>query len=264
VTRATLALALALLLLLASAGPEGDAHRLTRSAPSAALGTKGPHPARAEPRPWGAAMRLSHPARPARPPSFLAARPRGPLRLRSRPGGRTLTNLAPRSEFGSSQRPGVVRTRGAWLGLTTPALGNGRLGWVRRSEVALARTRVSLRVDLSARVLILHRGRRQLRRLSVAIGSPQSPTPRGRFAVTDRLSGARFSPAYGCCILALSGHQPHPPAGWRSGNRLAIHGTQDPASIGRGASAGCLRAAEDDLRALMRAVPLGAPVFIHG
>ena len=79
----------------------------------------------------------------------------------------------------------------------------------------------------------------------------------------DKLSGAQYGPYYGCCILALSGHQPHTPAGWQGGDRLAIHGTDAPAAIGTPASAGCLRASDRDLRVLMRRVPLGAPVFIR-
>ena len=81
--------------------------------------------------------------------------------------------------------------------------------------------------------------------------------------MTDKLSGSRYGPYYGCCIVALSGHQPHLPAGWPGGDRLAIHGTDSPGAIGTAASAGCLRAADGDLRVLMRRVPLGTPVFIR-
>ena len=98
-----------------------------------------------------------------------------------------------------------------------------------------------------------HRGNRR----------PGSETPTGRFAVTDKLSGPRFGPYYGCCILALNGKQPNLPAGWQGGNRLAIHGTNSPGTIGAAASAGCLRAGDADLRLLMRRVPLGTPVFIR-
>ena len=63
-------------------------------------------------------------------------------------------------------------------------------------------------------------------------------------------------------MLALNGHQPKLPAGWSGGDRLAIHGTNSPGTIGTPASAGCLRAADADLRILIRRVPLGTPVFI--
>ena len=68
--------------------------------------------------------------------------------------------------------------------------------------------------------------------MSVAIGRPGSETPTGRFAVTDKLNGASFGSYYGCCVLALNGHQPKLPAGWSGGDRLAIHGTNSPGTIG--------------------------------
>jgi lipoprotein-anchoring transpeptidase ErfK/SrfK len=142
---------------------------------------------------------------------------------------------------------------------------NNRLSWVRRESpgIELRRTRWSLHADLSDRTLTLRKGRRRVHRMTVAVGRPGSETPTGRFAVTDKLSGSRYGPYYGCCILALSGHQPKTPPGWTGGNRLAIHGTDVPSTIGMAASAGCLRASDANLRPLMAKVPLGATVFIR-
>jgi hypothetical protein len=81
--------------------------------------------------------------------------------------------------------------------------------------------------------------------------------------VTDKLSGYNYGAFYGCCIVALSAHQPRLPAGWTGGDRVAIHGTNVPSSIGLASSAGCPHASDADLRVLMRKVPLGAPVFIR-
>jgi L,D-transpeptidase-like protein len=195
---------------------------------------------------------------------FLIARPRGgSLALRSAPGGAVLARLGATTEFGSPLRLGVVKQRGNWLGVVSTRLPNGRLGWVRTKEVRLSTTDISLTLDLSQRRLVLKRGDRVVRRMVVGIGRPSSPTPRGRFAVTDKLSGYRYSPAYGCCIVALSAHQPSLPGGWTGGDRIAIHGTNNPASIGVPSSAGCPHASYADMQALMRRVPLGAPVFIR-
>ena len=101
-----------------------------------------------------------------------------------------------------------------------------------------------------------------LRRLPVAVGRPGTETPLGRFAVTDKLRTRRADSPYGCCALALSGHQPKLLPGWPGGDRLAIHATPQAASVGQAASLGCMRAHTGDMRALMRAVPLGAPVFV--
>ena len=187
------------------------------------------------------------------------------IALRAKPNGRVVAHMSGSTEFGSPTVLSVVGSRGGWLGVTSTALPNGHVGWVKaKNGLQMRHTRIAIQVDLSRRALELRDGDRVLRTVRVAIGRPGSPTPRGRFAITDKLSGAQYGAYYGCCILALSGHQPHTPAGWQGGDRLAIHGTDAPGTIGTPASAGCLRAADRDLRVLMRRVPLGTPVFIRG
>ena len=122
---------------------------------------------------------------------------------------------------------------------------------------------MSVEIDLSRRTLILERGGRVVRKVTVGIGRSGSPTPVGRFAVTDKLSGDRYGPYYGCCIIALSAHQPNLPANWTGGNRIAVHGTNAPGSIGAASSAGCLHATDESMRYLMARLPLGTPVTIH-
>ena len=194
---------------------------------------------------------------------YGVVRVRRPLALRSRPRGPVVASAPSTTEFGSRGVAAVGARRGPWLGLVTSARPNNVLGWIRRDDpgVGLRRVAYSLHADLSERRLELRRRGRRLRRLSVAVGMPGSSTPTGRFAVTDKLNGANYSSYYGCCILALSGIQPNPPPG--VGNRLAIHGTNAPSTIGQAASAGCLRAGDADLAVLMRRVPLGTPVFIR-
>ena len=222
-----------------------------------------------------AATTLPAPPPPAPAPPAKQAKPRprpdlaivrGSVPLRSRPNGRLLARAAEeRTEFGSRRVMSVAARRGPWLGVVTTEMPNGELAWVNANHrgLSLRRTRYSLHADLSGRWLELRRGRRVIRRLTVAIGRPGTETPTGRFAVTDKLNGGSFGPYYGCCVLALNGHQPNLPAGWQGGNRLAIHGTNSPGTIGAAASAGCLRAADADLQVLMRRVPLGTPVFIR-
>jgi hypothetical protein len=188
----------------------------------------------------------------------------GSVPLRAHSGGRVVTRARARTEFGGRRVLGVAARRGAWLGVIATELPNGKLAWVNGQDdgLHLRRTAYSLHADLSGRWLELRRYGHRIRRMSVAIGRPGSETPTGRFAVTDKLSGASFGSYYGCCVLALNGHQPKLPAGWLGGDRLAIHGTDSPGTIGTPASAGCLRAADAGLRILMRRVPLGTPVFI--
>jgi lipoprotein-anchoring transpeptidase ErfK/SrfK len=210
------------------------------------------------------------PARPsptAAPRRFQVVRIRTgqSLALRSAPGGAAVARIGARTEFGSKRVLAVAAVRGRWLGVTATERPNGKLAWVdsRSGAVDLGRTRVSLHADLSSRRIELRIGRLTVARMSVAVGRPESPTPTGRFAVTDKLPGGRYAGYFGCCILALSGHQPNTPPGWTGGNRLAIHGTNAPGTIGDAVSAGCLRGSESDMKLLMRRVPVGTPVFIR-
>jgi lipoprotein-anchoring transpeptidase ErfK/SrfK len=194
----------------------------------------------------------------------LAARiPAGrSVALRARPDGRLLATVPARTEFGSPQTMAVAFRKGDWIAVRSPALGNRRVGWVRRRPLRLVRRPVRLEVDLSRRVLLVREESSVLRTISVAIGAPDTPTPTGRFYVTDKLPGVDFGSYYGCCILALSGRQPNLPEGWSGGDRLAIHGSPTP-TWGEAVSNGCLHAPEADLRYLMKTVPLGTTVRVH-
>lgn len=198
-------------------------------------------------------------------PAAVAARISGPVAVHVAPGASVSATLATRTEFGSPQTVAVVERRGRWLGVTTSALPNGQIGWIdaRAAGLSLRRIDMAVEIDLSRRLLTLERGGKVVRRIAVGIGRAGSPTPIGHFAVTDEISGERYGSYYGCCIIALSAHQPNLPVGWRGGNRIAIHGTNVPASIGVASSAGCLHATDRDLRYLMARLPLGTPVTIH-
>lgn len=189
------------------------------------------------------------------------ASPRGSsLALRAAPGStRVLARLGRTTAFGSPTRVSVVAGRGAWVEVISQALPNGSRAFVRRSEIALARRPFVLEADLGRRRLVVWRWNRPVRRFPIAIGARISPTPSGRFSITDKLRN--YDPAdFGCCVLALSGHQTHLPPGWRGGDQLAIH---EGAGLGDAVSAGCLHASRADMQYLTRTIPLGTEVFVH-
>jgi L,D-transpeptidase catalytic domain len=182
--------------------------------------------------------------------------------LWSRPGGGVRVGLPARTEFDSVRVLPVVRRRGDWLGVIATQRPNGRLGWISSGDVTLGRQPYSIRIDLSSRQLTLRRHRRVVQRAAVAVGQPSTPTPTGRFAVTDALRVNDAGSPYGCCALALSAHQPKIQQGWGGGDRVAVHATSNESSIGRPVSLGCLRASQYHMRKLIRRVPLGTPVLI--
>jgi lipoprotein-anchoring transpeptidase ErfK/SrfK len=183
--------------------------------------------------------------------------------MRDSPGGRALTRIGVRTEFGSPTTFLVVRQVGDWLGVISPQSGNGHVGWVKSSTVSLTRIHFELNVSLTRRRLTVIENGKPVKHYDVAVGRPDAPTPTGRFAVTDRLATHDPAGPYGCCILALSAKSPHAIQGWSGGNRIAIHSTPDSGSIGLAVSHGCVRVDLADGRWLLRHIPLGTPTIIR-
>jgi lipoprotein-anchoring transpeptidase ErfK/SrfK len=133
---------------------------------------------------------------------------------------------------------------------------------VRLAQYEKRWTQIHVTVSLHLMQLSVWRGRHVIGRFPMADGSSATPTPTGRFVVTDRVDFPAGS-VYGTFALGLSAHQLHQlPAGWPGGNQIAIHGTNDPGSIGSSASLGCVRVGAAALALLKRTVPLGAPVVV--
>jgi len=210
------------------------------------------------------------PVQPGKLPSgkgYILARVRENVLAYDRPNGRPVARLRKVTPFGEPRTLGIraVRDERRWLAVHSPVFANDEIGWIPNDPDALElrRTRVSLHVSLSDTEIDLRRAGKLVDEIPIAIGRAGTETPSGRFQVTDKLPASRFPKGpYGCCIIPLSARQPNLPAGWAGGDRIAIHGTTQPETIGQAASNGCLRASDPDLEVLMRDVPIGAPVFI--
>jgi len=200
-----------------------------------------------------------------KPSGNVTATVRGRPVLFSRPGGGGRRRVLPRkTQFDTPRVFGVVRRQGDWLAVQAPELENGRVGWLRAKGAKLYSSPWSLHADLSRRSIVVRRNGRAVRRFKIAIGSPGHPTPKGRFSVTDKLKVTDPGSPYGCCVLALSGHQVDLPPDWPGGDRLAVHATRDVSSIGKRASLGCMRAQSKHARWLIDTIPLGSPIFVKG
>ncbi|MEA2404103.1 MAG: hypothetical protein QOE08_750 [Thermoleophilaceae bacterium] len=185
---------------------------------------------------------------------------RRPSALFTKPGGKRFAKLARRSEFGSPRVLAVIGRRGGWLRVLAKELPNNRSAWIPASAARLEATPWALRADVSKReVVVLKRGK-VVRRFGATMGGASTPTPTGRFAVTDKILYRNAAGPYGCCALALTGHQPRLPAGWPGGDRLALHAT--PGARGT-MSHGCLRADTADASWVVRRVLLGSVMTIR-
>ncbi len=204
------------------------------------------------------------PSDPATAYQYPIARLEETVTLRDEPAGEPRLRIAPKTEWDSPRVLSIVERQGEWLGVLVPELENGEVGWIQESDVArLDTVGWAIRADLRTREVKVERDGEVVKTFEAGIGRTDHPTPLGRFAVTDKLRVTDPNSPYGCCVVALTGHQTELPEGWPGGDRLAIHATNDPSGIGKAVSLGCLRLDPDDARWLMNAVPLGTPVFIE-
>jgi hypothetical protein len=211
----------------------------------------------------GGPLAAPFPTEPGETACYSTASIRRSTVLYREPGGEKRLRITPRTEWGSARILGVVSQRGDWLGVQASELKNGEIAWIPRDKTTLDCVSWSLHADLSKRTLQVRHNGRTVRKLQVAIGRKDNPTPKGRFTVTDRLQVTSTESPYGCCVLALTGHQTDLPPYWPGGDRLAVHATNDESSIGQPVSLGCMRADADEARWLINHIPLGSPVFVR-
>ncbi|MGI8846307.1 MAG: L,D-transpeptidase family protein [Thermoleophilaceae bacterium] len=204
------------------------------------------------------------PADPQSAGQYPTARVLRKTALYTAPDGKVRLRIKPRTEWDSPRILSVVERRGRWLAVLVPELKNGQRAWVRETQVgALSAVSWSITADLSKRrILVRHEGR-TVRTMRIGVGRADHPTPVGRYAVTDKLRVTDSGSPYGCCVLALTGHQTKLPAGWPGGDRLAVHATADLSGLGNAVSLGCMRTDPKDTRWMLGRIPLGTPVFIH-
>jgi hypothetical protein len=185
--------------------------------------------------------------------------------VRAWPAGKVVGTMAQTTPLGSHSWAWAISTtpRGRWARIVLPWRPNGQTGWIDLRGRSVVRTATWVRADLSKRTVTLLRGRRAVATFSAAIGASSTPTPTGKFSVTDLVATGNAAGPFGWYAFGLSGHQPNLPAGWGGGDQLAIHGTNVPSSIGTAASAGCLRVSAGALSVLKARLRLGTPVVIQ-
>lgn len=149
-----------------------------------------------------------------------------------------------------------------WYRVQLPLRPNGVTGYVRAGAVQVGRVRTRVVVDISERRLTFFRNGKRVLRTKVAVGSRATPTPTGRYYVNQRLIPADTSGPFGPGAIGISAFS-NVLTGWTQGGPIAIHGTNEPWSIGHGVSNGCIRVRNPVLRRLFAATPAGTPVLIR-
>lgn len=193
--------------------------------------------------------------------STVVAAPAG-VAVYDRPGGRQIRTLPGRTQLGAVQTMLTVGSSGQWWHVALPVRPNDATGWVRKADVHAGVIDARIEVDRAAHRLTLLAGGRTVRTFPVAVGTQATPTPAGRFYVTDNLATGNPGGAYGPYALGLSGHSDVLLTFGSGDGVLGIHGTDEDGSVGHDASHGCIRLHNADITALRALTPLGTPVVI--
>jgi lipoprotein-anchoring transpeptidase ErfK/SrfK len=186
----------------------------------------------------------------------------------ARPGGRAFATFG---RLNVNRVPTIFSARAARLDVhcrrmsylvQIPRRPNGVTGWVPARQVYLEPVRARIVVDLSEKRVTLYRAGRRVLSATAAIGSAATPTPTGSFYVNQRLIPTDPSGPFGPGAVGISAFS-NVLTGWTQGGPIAIHGTNEPWSIGKAVSNGCIRLPNRILRKVFRLALNGTPVLIR-
>lgn len=104
-------------------------------------------------------------------------------------------------------------------------------------------------VSVNGRKLTLLKDGVQQKQYPIAVGRILYNTPIGNFIIINKAPNP--GGPFGTMWMSLSKEH------------YGIHGTNDPSSIGKAVSKGCIRMHNKDVEELARIVPIGTPVLIH-
>ncbi|HVV59694.1 MAG TPA: L,D-transpeptidase [Gaiellaceae bacterium] len=183
------------------------------------------------------------------------------------PGRSVLARFGPTNANGYPSVFGVVGIvvrrdcTPAWYRVELPLKPNGSTGYVRAASLAVARVRTRIEVSVSGRRLTLYRRGKAVLHASVAVGAPATPTPTGSYYVDQRLLPDDPNGPFGPEAIGISAYS-NVLTGWTQGGPVAIHGTNEPWSIGENVSNGCIRLPNTILRKVFPLAVAGTPVII--
>lgn len=128
----------------------------------------------------------------------------------------------------------------------------GSQGMMTLEHTVLAQRYPAITIDLQSRRLFFFHSLEASRTYPVAIGKRSTPSPPGNWTIVQKAvnPGGPFGARWMCLSVPWGGY--------------GIHGTNNPRSIGRMASHGCIRMYNRDVIAIYDQTPLGTPVYIIG
>lgn len=196
--------------------------------------------------------------------SAIATARKRSILVRAAPGGKAVKRIRQRT-FNGQRIPLtflVREQRKGWVKVDLPTRPNQSRGWVSRAAVDVTFTKLRIEVRSRSHRLRLLDGDRVVARARIGVGKALSPTPPGRYFVTDIVRAKDPKGFYGPYALGLSAHSTVYTSFAGGNGQVGIHGTNQPAALGSDVSAGCIRVRNSVIQRLAKRVPLGTPVTI--
>ena len=131
------------------------------------------------------------------------------------------------------------------------------------NQAAAFRPQRRIVVSIPDRKLALVEDGRVVKIYRTAVGAQASPSPAGTFTILQRVKNPAW---YGPGTVVAAGQNNPVGTRWLGLSRkgYGIHGTNQPRSIGRRASHGCIRMRNSDVEELFELVSVGDVVELHG
>jgi lipoprotein-anchoring transpeptidase ErfK/SrfK len=179
------------------------------------------------------------------------------------PNAQPTTTLSAQTEYTLPRSFLVFDQYQDWLHVYLPVRPNDATGWIKASDVNVSQPLdYQIKVSLADRKLWLIKDGVVQFDAPAAIGTDDNPTPTGIFFYTDPLDLANQpGTAYGVFAIGLSGHSNTLSEFAGGDGQIAVHGTNDPGTIGTPVSHGCVRV-NNDVILKLSTLPLGTPVVI--
>ena len=202
----------------------------------------------------------------------------------SRPGGSSLVATALGSSVDVYPSPGasepsrtlknpqpsgaplvlLVREQQAdWVKVLLPVRPNGSSGWVKSSDVGVSQTDYYIVIGLTEHRITVFNGRSVVLDERIGLGAGGTPTPTGLFFIKELLQPPNPAGAYGPYAYGLSAFSDVLFSFGGGPGTVGLHGTNDPSSLGRNVSNGCIRMSNAAVTRLAKMLPLGVPVQIN-
>jgi lipoprotein-anchoring transpeptidase ErfK/SrfK len=153
-----------------------------------------------------------------------------------------------------------------WLQVRLPQRPNGAVAWIPANRTRLASTRWRIVVSVSRRTVALERAGKVVHSYRAVVGKPTTPTPKGLFAVSERISQPDPHGFYGPWVLLLTAYSNTLQHFDGGPGQISIHGRdgtsmRDP--LGTARSHGCIRIDNVGIELLAQVAVEGTPVAIE-